>query len=473
VIVLPRALARLFRTVLRRSVDQGPRREWPLIQCQASAAGLRLSALRGAVGVCYHEAGDHPEDALVFRSWVLEQIEGRTSDPVTLEQIAAGKARARWNEDAAPRIIDFETVTLDRAPSVPLLPSKWEPMTDHFLMTLDEAARSTAKESARYALTCVQLRGRAGQVIATDGKQLLIQDGFRFPWVEDFLVPRVPAFGLRELSLETPIAVGRTEQDVVVRAGRWTFSLAIDTTSRFPDAQSVVPKPSAVTCRLFFDEADAAFLVQALPKLPGQDNDHSPVTLDLNRQALLRVRSREGCTVTEIELSRSRVEGKAVRLCLDRTNLRRALQLGFTEVLVREPDTPVLCRDRHRLFVFVPLDKQEVLTPSKEAVRIPSSSIASSPLPKPLEQHRERRKPTMPSPHANHDPSSTSRVNGASAECGPTIAELVAEAEALRTIFQDSSARLSRLIAGLKQLKRQSQAMRAAVQSLRQLKLDV
>ena len=467
-IALSRVLARLFRAVLRRSVvEQVPRGEWPLVLARSGNQGLRLSAQRGDVGVCYHEAGDRPSGAIAFRSSVLEQIEGRTSDPVTLEQVTSGKGRARWDEGAVPRVADFETVIADSVPALPHPPSEWAAMPDGFLTAMDEAARTTAKESGRFTLSRIQLRGRPGQIIATDGKQLLIQGGIRFPWPDDVLVPRVPAFGLRELSAETPIAVGRTERHVAMRAGRWTFWLAIDSSSRFPDAQAVVPKPSAVTCRLFLDEADVAFLVNALPKLPGQDDDHSPITLDLGREVLVRARAQNGDAVTEVELSRSRVEGNATRLCLDRTNLRRALQMGFTDTFVCQADSPVLLRDRRRVFVFMPLDKQSALAPSADATRIVSSSIE-----KPTEQTREGRIETMPAPHPNNDPPPGTRGNGSSAEGCPSIMEMIAEAEALRTSLQESSDRLARLLAGLKQHKRVSRAMRAAVQSLRQLKLD-
>jgi hypothetical protein len=50
--------------------------------------------------------------------------------------------------------------------------------------------------------------------------------------------------------------------------------------------------------------------------------------------------------------------------------------------------------------------------------------------------------------------------------------ELITEAEELRTVMADASARLSRLLAGLKQHRRQSRAVQAAVHSLKQLQLD-
>jgi hypothetical protein len=46
---------------------------------------------------------------------------------------------------------------------------------------------------------------------------------------------------------------------------------------------------------------------------------------------------------------------------------------------------------------------------------------------------------------------------------------LIAEAEALRGLLHDASARAGRLVAALKQQRRQTQAVRQAVQSLRRL----
>jgi hypothetical protein len=52
------------------------------------------------------------------------------------------------------------------------------------------------------------------------------------------------------------------------------------------------------------------------------------------------------------------------------------------------------------------------------------------------------------------------------------IDEVIAETEALRGVLQDASARVARLLAALKNQRRQSRAVRAAMASLQQLKLD-
>jgi hypothetical protein len=53
-----------------------------------------------------------------------------------------------------------------------------------------------------------------------------------------------------------------------------------------------------------------------------------------------------------------------------------------------------------------------------------------------------------------------------------TTMELIAEAEAMRTLLQDASTRVARLLAALKQHRRQSRAVQAAMHSLKQLQLE-
>ena len=91
---------------------------------------------------------------------------------------------------------------LDRGHYTYLVPPEMELVPGAVLLGLDAVAplkkgRTAARESTRYGLSLVQLRGRAGEVVATDGRCLLVQGGFPLPWPEDVLVPRVAAFGMR------------------------------------------------------------------------------------------------------------------------------------------------------------------------------------------------------------------------------------------------------------------------------------
>ena len=94
-IELTRALARAYRTVLRRSLmEQGPRHDWPLLLCKAGDGGLTLQAVQGEMALRFHQPGARPPDLLAFRAHVLAEFEGRTDAPVVLEHVAAGKGRA-------------------------------------------------------------------------------------------------------------------------------------------------------------------------------------------------------------------------------------------------------------------------------------------------------------------------------------------------------------------------------------------
>ena len=78
----------------------------------------------------------------------------------------------------------------------------------------------------------------------------------------------------------------------------------------------------------------------------------------------------------------------------------------------------------------------------------------------------------MPTPNSNQRTEPDWNDTGSAAsERDPSVPDLLAKAEQLKTMAQDVTARLGRLINGLKQQRRQGQAMEAAMNSLRQLRL--
>jgi hypothetical protein len=127
----------------------------------------------------------------------------------------------------------------------------------------------------------------------------------------------------------------------------------------------------------------------------------------------------------------------------------------------------------------MPLEKESVVAPSQNMVRIASAEdTIHTPPP-----GSERRKKTMPAPLGNGHRSDNSRSNdrqpepdnGLSSDRQPEqwgIAEVIAETETLRTVLQDASARTMRLLTALKHKRRQSRAVQAAMASLKQLQLE-
>lgn len=75
--------------------------------------------------------------------------------------------------------------------------------------------------------------------------------------------------------------------------------------------------------------------------------------------------------------------------------------------------------------------------------------------------------PPPPTTPPNPDPE---RRNGTPPERW-SIDDIIAEAEALRSLLQDATGRIARLLTVLKQQRRHSRVLRSAIDSLRELQL--
>ncbi len=179
-------------------------------------------------------------------------------------------------------------VPLDRMGQLPELPATWTSNPAGLLAALADATETGIPDSARYALHCVQLQGGRNRIVATDGRQLLVRSGYRFPWAGDLLIKGSPIFACRTLPRDQAVEVGRTDSHAFFRCGTWTIACEIQKEVRFPDVEQVIPPASEVLTRLRLDPEDARFLESSLARLPGGDELNSPVTVDLNGKIAVR-----------------------------------------------------------------------------------------------------------------------------------------------------------------------------------------
>jgi hypothetical protein len=291
----------------------------------------------------------------------------------------------------------------------------------------------------------VLLAGKAGQVVATDGRQLLAQSGFSLPWPDDVLVESLDVWDRRELRDPGPVAVGRSDSHVFVTAGPWTFALKGEPAGRFPRWGEIIPRDKQVLTRWRLSAKDVSTLLRALPRLAGARDAHGPVTLRLGKQAVVLAQSQDTPEVEELVLAASPVDGFELTLATGRRYLLRALQLGLTELEVVSPDRPVCCRDATRTFVWMPLSAEDTVPRKPPSPNIPKESVMST------------KNGVEVGP------------NGAGGQSPDVPPDPITEAEALRSLLQDAQARLGRLVLALKQHRRQAKALQAAVASLRQL----
>jgi hypothetical protein len=78
----------------------------------------------------------------------------------------------------------------------------------------------------------------------------------------------------------------------------------------------------------------------------------------------------------------------------------------------------------------------------------------------------------MLTPQAQGPAPDPNRANGSTEPERWGIAEVITEAEALRGLLHDASARTARLLAALKHQRRRSRAVQQAMQSLKELQVD-
>jgi hypothetical protein len=308
-IVLNRRDAARFRAALRRCVVGRPRGIAPAVVLVQTRDALTLSATTGetalSLRVSASDSAPKRSARLSIPITCLSAIEGNGKDAVTIEEVAPGRVRCCWQEDGNSKEFEAESTVADSATWA--CPRSWCSADRSLLEALQACGKTAARHDGRYGLMRLQLRGKDGQVVGTDGCQLLMWGRFDFPFSENLLVPAVPVFGGRELTLESDLKIGRTARHVVIAAGPWTVWLAIDTAARFPDVASVIPS-SARLARMTIDEGDVAALLRVIDEAPTLDEDSVPVTLEFGPRPRIGVPATSSATA-DVELPRSTCSG--------------------------------------------------------------------------------------------------------------------------------------------------------------------
>ena len=447
---IPRSALRAIRSVARKCVIGRPRGPAPPITLFPDQRSVRAGVAIGDVMLQCDIPTDSPgKEAMTVSLADLAPVEGTSDDPVSLERVDAQQVRLSWHERGVPRSQTIPVVA-GSARQLPTLPTKFRSQSSTFLAAMHEAGRTTCRDAARYALHCVQLQGRHGTVVATDGKQAYVHDGFTFPFADDVLIPAVPVFVSRELAASEFVELGRTDSHLVVKTGPWTVFLLIDPHGRFPDVRGIIPRTPTPTT-LVLDEVDAMRLIDELPVLPGANDDCQPVTLDLEpgEPGVVRAQGSQSETPVELRLSSSFVTNGPSRVALNRTWLQRAMTLGCRTVKVVGVAKPIVATGGSITLVTLGLDASCIVAHSSSSIALPS------PIP-------PRRSPMKP-PDTNG--SLPSRVDP------PDGLDPLAEAEALKSALTEAAFRAGRLVQLLKQNRKEKRVLQSAWTALKSLNL--
>ena len=227
-----RVVAQNFRLLFARCGAGRPRGPAPPVVVQIKAARRTLAATTAEGVILTHTtpAPQERDELLVLPVAVLAEVEGATDEVVTLDRETKLRGVVTWHGGGKPRTLPVELVLPGKQHELPASPPA-ATVAVELLTALHACGRTCAKESGRYALSQVQVQGRAGRVIGTDGKVALLWGGFTFPFADDVLVPALPVFGAKPLARIT-VVDRRPHRDARGRDGGAVVGLARRPTRR-------------------------------------------------------------------------------------------------------------------------------------------------------------------------------------------------------------------------------------------------
>lgn len=462
-ITLPRSLLRRLRLAFGRGLGVNAKATGPSITVEANHEGVSIQAGNADFSIRYLHAGEQGRVTFTAPFELLRRCEG-TRKHEDAELSCDGRAIfAQWFEKSLPKNVEFDAVEPSK---LPVPPSNFVTNPPELLDALREAATTADAESTRYALTHMRLRGD-GQIAATDGRQLLIQSGFEFPWDNERLVPANRLLERGDLSVGEPVDVGHTDEYMVFRTGPWTVWLKTLKEGQFPKIDELITNANLSKTTLHVTNADAKFVAETVASLPGKNDFNSPTTVDLNGSVALRAKASTEPALVELVLTNSHREGAAIRFSTDRKYFARAMKLGFRTFEVASDVSPVCCRDGNRTYLWALLNKEGIISSAADAIRIESQSQSSA-------AHSNLTLSQRMSMSRTSEPTATDRCSAAASDAANdsdniSVAELIASAEKTRTTLRTSMSAVTTLVSQLKQHHKRTKSLRKVLSSIRDL----
>jgi hypothetical protein len=386
-ISISRTPIREFRAMCRKAFGVGGSRAL-VVQVQAQRDQLTLRAVNVDVALEYRVPHAGAPIEFYCQIDLLDACQGTSgSDPVQFEMLAGNMLRASWQERGIPWQREAEALPAERMGQFPALPANQASNPPELLVALVAASACVERQSGRYALGCLQLDGQQGRILSTDGRQALVQSGFRFTWSEPKLIPANPALCAKQLPSNEPILVGNHKSWVMLTIGPWTLWFK-EHEGRFPEIDRSLRQLDGEPGRLTLDPRDTQFALSAIGSLPGRNLPHEPITLELNGEVLLRAYDADSGPIAELLLAHSRYSGPPATVRTNRQMLARVLQLDLNEIGLQTPEEPLQAYGKNRHYVWVPLTGDAPQITGRTIRRIASDgsavAVASSRIPEPV-----------------------------------------------------------------------------------------
>lgn len=364
---------------------------------------------------------------------------------------------------AAGTIIKKSVLHLEANEFPPELQANTEPvlLDESFKLALAEALDCASTDASRYVLNgaCLDVTNKeAHYVVGTDGRHLFSANSFLFDVPESIILPHgkfLTWSGFVEDGQWTlryqPEVQGKGKAKVnakpaIVRldSDHWTF-VTKPIEGQYPNWKQIVPGSESINSRILLGEPGIKIILDALPRLPGNEEVNQPISLEIKGDNLtLKAESKPGDgTVIPVP---AKVSGLPTTIRVNRTLLAKGLKFGCREIGVCPPNqegpTPIQLTAKGKIMVISQLRTPgaidtKVVAPEPTSPTETTSAEVPSPAEAPkTEERTEMPAQTMAAPQRGN---LTGKPETETSAIDEATAKLDAIKTGLRKVFDDLS----------------------------------
>jgi hypothetical protein len=251
-----------------------------------------------------------------------------------------------------------------KLPVIPPAASKTATHGKKVLDALQTVCGYVDPNGSRLSYAGICLHGKTSQILGTTGKQLLVYDGFKFPWKTHVLFSPSKIFESKELKdIESDnVRIGKANDDwAYFSVGDVQIWLRIINTTFPTDQLPALTTPEEADIRLSLDQDNATFILKQIDHLPEDKVDDNPIFMVLGKSHCLRAYDTWRRRGISLPLTNSIRTGPETRLKVNRRFLKNALKMGFLHMHIGTGNErrQVICKDDKKTFVFLPFIQAE------------------------------------------------------------------------------------------------------------------
>ena len=338
-------------------------------------------------------------------------------------------------------------------------------LPDEFKPGLKEALECVSNCKPILTGVCVDVRDkRAHYLVASDGSHLYAGNSFRFNLPSSVLIPWHKFISWSGLAEDGNwlLSTGKKKDEawIKITTSHWSY-VSKQMEGEYPDWKHNIPTPNHKWTRLTLTASAVESLLKAVPLLPGGEDRHSPITLEVlaGGKVFVKGLSKGQKESTSIAVPEVKVTGQPVEVLLNREYVLRALRFGLVQVDVQDPITPVLFSATGKTLTIMPVHG-EVAEKFLAAQKAKEKSV-----PTPSPETNPERKTEMPV--TNMTPPERGNIKSVSPEASASKEALEKE-ETIKIQLRDLLGELTDLTGLLKSAEKEKRSTEKDVASVRQ-----